>query len=107
MEDIMKAIATKDWSSRLMDAYMDGFITRAQLKNYSNMLPDMKKTFGETMDAIFEMTEQLIDGVIKYQKKIPTDGSISEGAANQAVIEAVKTGSAQIRKVSGLMEGGI
>ena len=103
----MKAIQTKDWTSRLMDAYMDGCITRTRLKTLSNTLPEVEAAFGGTMSSIFKMTEQLIEGVKKLQETIPDDGSLNEGAGNQAVIEAVKTGSAAIRKMSGLMEDSI
>lgn len=100
-----KSMMTKDWADRLMDAYMDGYITKAQLKSLSNLLPDMESAFDGTMSSITKMTEKLMESVKEFQKTIPTDGNMTEGVGNQVLIEMVKTGSALIRKVSGLMEG--
>ena len=101
----MKALQTKDWASLVMAAHMSGYITKVQLKSLLNLLPDMEAAFDGTMSSIVKMTEKLMDEVKKFKQTIPTDGSIAEGVGNQILIEMVKTGSALIRKVSGLMEG--
>jgi hypothetical protein len=101
----MKALMTKDWSTMVMNAHMSGYITKTQLNSLENLLPSMEKTFDGTMSSISKMTLQLMKSVKEFQKMIPTDGSMGEGVGNQVLIEMVKTGSALIRKVSGLMEG--
>lgn len=100
-----KALMTKDWSDMVMEAHMKGYVTKTQLTSLVNLLPTMEATFDGTMDSITRMTEQLMDAVKAFQFTIPTDGSISEGVGNQVLIEMVKTGSALIRKVMGLVEG--
>ena len=64
----------------------------------------MKTAFSETMSAVYDMTDDLIVNVESLQSRLPTDGTIAEGAGSQALIELVKTGSALIRKVTGLVE---
>ena len=100
-----KAMMTKDWSNLMMEAHMKGYITKTNLNTLLNLLPTMKATFDGTLGSIIEMTEQLRDAVYAFQLTIPTDGSMAEGACNQILIEMVKTGSALIRKVMGLVEG--
>ena len=101
----MKALQTKDWSTRVMDAYMDGYVTQTKLKSVSKALPEIEATIDETMNFVFKATSKLMKGVKEFQKMLPTDGSITEGAGNEAVIETVRTGTTLIRKAVGLMEG--
>ena len=103
-----KALQTKDWASvmsKVMDAHMVGYITRTKLKSVSSTLPEIKAIIDETMDFVFEATSKLMEGVQEFQETLPTDGSIAEGAGNEAVIQTVRTGTTLIRKGVGLMEG--
>lgn len=102
-----KAIATKDWSDMVIEAHAKGYVTKTNLKTLSTLLPEMKTTFNGALDAVYEMTEDLIKAVENIQTILPTDGSMAEGAGSQALIEMVKTGSAMIRKVTGIVEGAI
>gem|GEM_PF-5561304 len=98
---------TKDWSDKLMDAHMEGCIIKTKLKSLENTLPEISKTFDETMEYVFEMTAKLMKKVKEFQEMLPTDGSMGEGVGNQALLNMVETGSAMIRKSVGLMERGI
>lgn len=102
-----KALQTKDLSSMVMEAYAKGFVTTTNLNILLNLLPKMKATFKGTLESVTEMTEQLRDAVKAFQLTIPNDGSMSEAACNQLLVEMIKTGSALIRKVLGLVEGAI
>ena len=102
-----KALMTKDWSDMVMEAHMKGFITKTNFNSLLSLLPTMKATFNGTMESVIEMTEQLRDAAMAFQRTIPNDGSIAEGVGNQVLIEMVKTGGALIRKVMGLVEGAI
>ena len=100
-----RALMSKDWGDLVMEAHMKGYITRTQLKSLVNLLPEMKAAFNGTMESVKEMMETLRDATIAFQATIPTDGSMAEAAGNQLMVEMVKTGSALIRKVLGLVEG--
>jgi len=102
-----KSLMTKDWSNMVMEAHMKGFIIKTNLNTLLSLLPTMKVTFNGTMESVIEMTEQLRDAVMAFQLTIPNDGSMSEAACNQLLVEMIKTGSALIRKVMGLVEGAI
>lgn len=102
-----KAVTTKDLGTMVMEAHGENFVTRIKLKGRIKLIPDMKTAFSETMDAVYEMTDDLIVNVESLAARLPTDGSLAEGAGSQALIELVKTGSAMIRQVTGLIEGAI
>ena len=102
-----KAVMTKDLGTMIMEAHAKNFVTRTNLKGMVKLIPDMKTAFSEAMSAIYEMTDDLIVNVESLQTRLPTDGSMAEGAGSQAMIELVKTGSAMIRKVTGVVEGAI
>ena len=102
-----KSVVTKDLGNMIMGAFAKGFVTRTNLRTLTVMLPEMKTTFSGALDVVYEMTEELIKKVDDLQTIIPTNGSFSEGAASQAMVEMVKTGSAMIRKVTGVVEEAI
>lgn len=102
-----KSVTTKDLGTMIMEAHGENFVTRINLKGMVKLIPDMKTAFSEAMSAVYEMTDDLIVNVECLQARLPTDGSLAEGAGSQAMLELVKTGSAMIRKVTGLIEGAI